>query len=64
MLPSGWLEHSEFEGTSSRVFDLAKMPAFYKGEPFYVVCFYTDPELSFTSEYWSVWADRGKEVAV
>ena len=38
-------EH-RLEGTSSRAFDLAKMPAFYKGEPFYVVCFYTDPELS------------------
>ena len=38
-------EH-KFEGTSSRVFNLAKMPAFYKGEPFYVVCFWTDPELS------------------
>jgi len=38
-------EH-KLEGTSSRAFDLAVMPAFYKGEPFYVVCFYTDPELS------------------
>ena len=38
-------EH-KLEGTSSRVFDLAKMPAFYKGEAFYVVCFWTDPELS------------------
>jgi hypothetical protein len=38
-------EH-KLEGTSSRAFDLAKMPAFYKGEPFYVVCFWTEPELS------------------
>jgi hypothetical protein len=38
-------EH-KFEGTSSRAFDLANMPAFYKGEPFYVVCFWTDPDLS------------------
>jgi hypothetical protein len=38
-------EH-KFEGTSSRIFNLAKMPSFYKGEPFYFVCFYTDPDLS------------------
>jgi hypothetical protein len=37
---------TQFEGTSSKAFNMARMPAFYKGEPFYVVCFYTDPDIS------------------
>jgi hypothetical protein len=38
-------EHQEVVvGTSSRAHDLARMTAAYHGEPFYIVCFHTDPD--------------------